>query len=117
MGKVDGRRATRRICCKGLLGRNRKLPVGGHGPVEVAEIRMGRFGSRPFGNLEKTCSGWPRENRFSASLLIQFIRSASFGIAAVGMSDGYGDRKVYYDLVGLAINPQRVYRHFGNKPA
>ena len=100
MGKVDGRRATRRICCKRLRGRNRKLPVGGRGPAEVAEIRTGRFGSRPFGNLEKTRSGRQRENRFSASSLIEFIRSASGDKPAAGLSP-------------LAIN---VYRH-GDKPA
>ena len=49
-----------------------------------AEIRMGRFGSRPFGNLEKTRSGWQRENHFSASSLIEFIRSASGNKPAAG---------------------------------
>jgi len=128
MGKVDGRRATRRICCKTLRGRNRKLPRGECWLAEVVKIRTGRFGSRHFWNLEKTHSGRPRENRFSASQLIRIIRSASFGsswivpsstvgcygiaagLRSVGMPDGYGD------LVGLAISQQRVYRHFGDNP-
>ena len=41
MGKVDRLQGAGRICCKTLRGRNRKLPVGGHGTSEVAEIRTG----------------------------------------------------------------------------
>jgi len=81
---------------------NQKLPGGECHLAKVAEIRTGRFGSRPFGNLEKTRSGRRgrhRENCFSASVLIQFISSASFGSSRIVWSSG---RRLIWDR---PINP------------
>jgi len=69
---------------------NRKLPGGECWLTEVAEIRTGHFESRHFWNLEKMRSGRQRENRFSASSLTEFIRSASGDKPAAGLSPMVG---------------------------